>query len=296
MIDIRFSVVGPGRVGRSLAHWLVACGGRLEQVAARRRAAAEELSDTLGGRAVAIEEATTAGEDLLLLAVSDPALEAVAHSLAARPQADVALHVSGALPAEVLAPLRRAGSAVGSLHPLRAFPAVEPDPERVRETYFAIDGDPPATELALRLLDIWQAHGVEIPPRHRRLYHLAASLAAGGVVTILTMVREIVDRVGLPPEVARGYFALAHQAMAEAATEDHPRDALTGPAARGDAELVERQLAELEATAPELVAGVVALLEETRRASATRAGDDSAWRELGRILAKAKQRKSFLDP
>ncbi|MDX1643130.1 MAG: Rossmann-like and DUF2520 domain-containing protein [Thermoanaerobaculia bacterium] len=296
MIDIRFSVFGPGRVGGSLAHWLVACGGHLEQVATRRRSAAERLCDSLGGSAVAIEEITTTGEDLLLLAVSDPALEAVAHDLAARSQADVVLHVAGAMPAEVLAPLRQVGSAIGSLHPLRAFPAVEPDPQRVRGTYFAIDGDPAAIEISHRLLDIWQAHGVEIPPRHRRLYHLAASLAAGGVVTILAMVRQIIDRVGLPPEVERGYFALARQALAEAVAEDHPRNALTGPAARGDVELVERQLAELEATAPELVDGVVALLEETRRASAARAADDSAWEELGRILAKAKQRKSFLDP
>src|SRR5687768_17323321 len=84
------------------------------------------------------------GQDLLLIAVSDPALPEVAAILAQRPQAAVALHTSGCLDASVLAPLREAGSAVGSLHPLKAFPRPLPAPAEARGVFFAVDGDPPA--------------------------------------------------------------------------------------------------------------------------------------------------------
>lgn len=296
MIDIRFSVLGPGRVGRSLAHWLVDRGGRLSQVAARRQQAARELTAKLDGTAVEPGELSTAGEDLLLVTVTDGALARMATELATRPQAAVVLHASGSTDAAVLAPLRRHGSDVGSLHPLRAFPRPETEVERIAGTLFAIDGDEGATALAHRLVDAFDGRAVEIEPRARLLYHLAASLAAGGVVTVLSVARRIIERVGLPGEVEDGYYALARQALAEAAAAGHPVDALTGPAARGDADLVERQLAELEASAPELLPVVVALLDETRRARAERAPDPANWEALRRIFAKAKQRKSFLDP
>lgn len=296
MTGLRFSVAGPGRVGRSLAHWLVAVGGELVQTAARRPAAARSLSDALGGVPAPLAELSTAGEDLLLVAVADRALAEVAAGLAGRAQADVALHVSGSTPAAVLAGLRRHGSAVGSLHPLRAFPEIEPDVAVARGTLFGLDGDERAVELSRRLVGAWEGRTVVIEPERRRLYHLAASLAAGGVVTVLAVVRRLIERAGLPAEVETGYYDLAHQALAEAAAAERPAAALTGPAARGDAELVARQIADLESAAPELVEVVIALLEETRRRRVEAVGPDAAYDELGRILAKAKQRKSFLDP
>ncbi|HEV7514783.1 MAG TPA: hypothetical protein VGR07_00645, partial [Thermoanaerobaculia bacterium] len=111
---LTFSLVGPGRVGSSLAGWAVALGARLESVVGRSAGTAG-----LAGLA-------TGGQDLLLLAVPDGALAQVAAELARRPQARVVLHTSGSLPAAVLAPLRDpagrlsqegGGSAVGSLHP-----------------------------------------------------------------------------------------------------------------------------------------------------------------------------------
>src|SRR5438046_10563799 len=112
----RFSLAGPGKVGSSLAGWAVAAGAEL--VAAAGRAALGELA--------------TGGQDLLLLALPDAALAAAAVELARRPHAAVVLHASGRLAASVLAPLRAAGPAVGSLHPLKAFPEPLPDPAEAR--------------------------------------------------------------------------------------------------------------------------------------------------------------------
>jgi predicted short-subunit dehydrogenase-like oxidoreductase (DUF2520 family) len=253
LADLTVSLVGPGRVGRSLAAWAEARGARCLTVAGRH--------DLPG--------LSTAGQDLILLAVPDGALPAVAAALAARPQAAVALHTSGSLDAEVLAPLRALGTAVGSLHPLKAFPQPLVDPEEARGVFFAVDGDPPARALAFRLAAAWEAEAAEVPTAARTLYHFAATLAAGGVVTLLAAAEEIAGRLGLPDSVVRGYLELCRGAVA-AATEAHAGGrtvaaALTGPAARGDRTTVERQLDALAGLTPEKVRLAAELAEETLR-------------------------------
>jgi predicted short-subunit dehydrogenase-like oxidoreductase (DUF2520 family) len=252
LAGLTFSVAGPGRVGASLAAWAEAAGAR--RVAAAGRAGLAGL--------------TTAGQELLLVAVPDAAVQEVAAVLARRPQARVVLHTSGSLDASALAPLRAAGSAVGSLHPLKAFPRPLPDPAEARGIVFGVDGDAEARALARRLALAWEAEPVEVPAESRALYHLAASLAAGGAVTLLALAGEIAARLGLPPAVARGYGELCRGAVAAATAviaDGEPGAAITGPAARGDRETVVRQLDALAGLAPEKLPLVLELARETLR-------------------------------
>lgn len=253
MSDLTFSLAGPGRVGSSLAAWLEARGARRISTVGRE----------------GLVELSTAGQDLLLVAVPDPALVRVVAELARRPQATVVLHTSGSLDAGALAPLRVTGSAVGTLHPLKAFPAPLPDPEQARGVFFAVDGDPAACDLAFRLTGSWDAVAAEVPREARALYHFAATLAAGGVVTLLAASEELAERLGLPQAVTGGYLELCRGAVA-AAIEAHAAgrplgSALTGPVARGDQATVERHLEALRTIAPEKVALTLALAEETVR-------------------------------
>jgi predicted short-subunit dehydrogenase-like oxidoreductase (DUF2520 family) len=278
LAGLRFSLVGPGRVGASLAGWTTAAGASRLAVAGRRAPATGEA-----GR-VALAQLATAGQDLLLVAVADAALAAVAAELARRPQAAVVLHTAGSLGAEVLAPLRAGGSAVGSLHPLKAFPQPLPDPAEARGVFLAVDGDPPAQELARRLAAAWGAVAAEVPAAARPLYHLAASLAAGGAVTLLALAAELAERLGLPAAAARGYLELCRGAVAAASGatgEGAPvQAALTGPVVRGDRDTVERQLAALARAAPEKLPLVRRLARETLHQQSRLAPLDPAQREL----------------
>lgn len=267
---LRFSLAGPGRVGASLARWAVAAGATLVSVAGRRggRPAWED-----GPPRTALGNLETAGQDLLLIAVSDGSLSSVAARLARRPQARVALHTSGSQDASALAPLARAGVAVGSLHPLKAFPRPLPDPAEGRGVFFAVDGAPEARELARRLAAAWGAVSAEVPPEARTLYHFAATLAAGGVTTLLAAAAEIADKLGLPPEVAQGYVELARGAVAaagEALAASRPlSSAITGPAARGDRATLARHLEALRHVSPDkLPLALFAALETLRQTDA----------------------------
>ena len=263
---LRFSLAGPGRVGSSLARWAVAGGAELVRVASRHPGRPAWPG---GPRCVDLDDLASAGQDLLLIAVGDGAVTEVAGQLARQPQARVALHTSGSLDASALSPLRAAGSATGSLHPLKAFPRPLPDPAEARGVFFAVDGDPAARELAFRIAAAWEGVAADVPADSRALYHFAATLAAGGVTTLLAAAAEIAGKLGLPPEVTRGYLELARGALAAAGqTLDEGRplaEAITGPAARGDRETLNHHLEALTRLAPEKLPLAMFLMRETLR-------------------------------
>lgn len=244
---LTFSLAGPGRVGTSLAAWLEASGAR------RTATAGRSGIDSLG----------TAGQDLLLISVPDPVLREVAARLAARPQAAVALHTSGSLDASALAPLREAGSAVGSLHPLKAFPRPLTDPAEAEGVFFAVDGDPEARVLAHRIAAAWGGASAEVEAGVRPLYHFAATLSAGGVVTVLALAEDLARRLGLPEAAIRGYLELCRGAVAQAVATGTPAAVLTGPTARGDRATVAAHLEALRDLAPDKLPLVVRLAQET---------------------------------
>ncbi|MCL4838175.1 MAG: DUF2520 domain-containing protein, partial [Thermoanaerobaculia bacterium] len=180
LAGLRFALVGPGRVGGSLATWIVTAGGRLLRVAGRRPAAAAALAAELGGEAVEPAALASAEADLLLVAVPDDALGALAAELARRPQAAVALHTCGSRGASALAPLAAGGTAPGSLHPLAVFAGRLPHaPEGL---LCAVDGGAAARRLAARLAAAFGAEACVVEEEQREAYHLAAVLGAGGLV------------------------------------------------------------------------------------------------------------------
>jgi predicted short-subunit dehydrogenase-like oxidoreductase (DUF2520 family) len=183
--------------------------------------------------------------------------------LGLRPQAAVVWHTAGARDASALARLRHLGSAIGSLHPLRAFPAVQDRPEA--GTFYGVDGDSAAIGLARRLVAAWSGVCAEVPAESRRLYHLGAWLSAGGVATLLAAAASIAKAVGLPDEVALGYRGLARGAIDALGDPPDAARRITGPVARGDAALVLRQLEDLGRLAPELAPLARSLALETLR-------------------------------
>lgn len=217
----------------------------------------------LSAAAVEFDQITSIDDELLIIAVSDSAVEEVAVSLARHPQAKVVLHTSGRTAASILAPIATAGSAIGSLHPLKAFPRALTDHGSAAGTVFTLDGDAAAITLSRRLVEAWDGVAVEIPPATRPLYHLAATLAAGGVTTLLASAYELADRLGLPPEIKTGYLNLALGALHQVETNGDVAAAITGPVARGDVAGFEAQLLQLRALDEDLADLIEQLAKRT---------------------------------
>ncbi|HSM13784.1 MAG TPA: DUF2520 domain-containing protein [Thermoanaerobaculia bacterium] len=291
LADLRFTLIGPGRVGESLGHWAIARGARCVAVVGRRRSAGlSEAAARLGAPALPAEDLAGLDATLTLLAVPDAALADVARRLAGRIRG-VAIHVSGLHGPSALAPLAATGCRTGALHPLRAFPRVEPDPGAARGIFYAIDGAAEARALARRLAEAFGGVAGVVPEDVRPLYHLAATLAAAGVATAFATACTLADAAGVPEAARRGYAELARGALEAAATTEPPARAITGPVVRGDLETVERHLAALGAARPELRATVVALA----LATLARIAESGPLGAAQRALAERLGRPDLLD-
>ncbi|MEO8430621.1 MAG: DUF2520 domain-containing protein [Acidobacteriota bacterium] len=226
------TLAGPGRAGRALARSWVAGGGRLDQVLARSESAARAAASELGAaRSGALGESEF-DSAVLVIAVPDDALAPVAELLAGRGRARFAIHLSGARAADEIAALARSGAEIASLHPLRAFRGA-PD-ETIRGAFVAVEGAPSACDAAERFTLAMGADPHRISREAKPLYHAGATLAAGGVVALLSAAVRAWALAGLPQEGAReALSALAAEAVAGAARTPFEL-ALTGPLARRD--------------------------------------------------------------
>jgi predicted short-subunit dehydrogenase-like oxidoreductase (DUF2520 family) len=244
-------IIGPGRAGRSLAHALAGSGWSVLPLLGRGDDLAEAAS----------------GADALVLAVPDDAIAEVARSVRPVPTTPI-VHLAGSLGPDVLSPHARRAA----LHPLVALPDPETGAARLRSGItFAVSGDPVGAEIAESL----GGTAVQLPDDARAAYHAAASVAANHVVALLGQVQRIAGTAGLPLEA---FLPLARAAV-EDAGKHGPRQALTGPAARGDWQTLARHLAAIpEAERAAYRAGVGLALQLTvgpdgRRVEARGGGD-----------------------
>ena len=235
LADVKLALAGAGRAGRAFARSWIGAGGRIAFVI-RRDAKTAPPPELAGVPSVVVKaagsEPGTEHCDVLVLAVSDDAIESVAAELAGRLSCGIGLHLSGALPGEALAPLARRGAAVGSLHPVRPFTGAAG--EDWRGSFVAVEGDARAVETATAIARAVGARPHNLSTSAKPLYHAAASLAAGGTAAVVSVAVEAWKAAGVPEDTAREVLSgLAERAVA--ATGRRPfREAFTGAVARRD--------------------------------------------------------------
>src|SRR5215471_12258523 len=109
---------------------------------------------------------------------------AATRELAPRISCRLAFHLSGARPADLLAPFREQGASVGSLHALRAFHG--DSSESWKDAFVAVEGDRPAVDAGIRIAAAVGARAREVSANSKPLYHAAATLAAGGLLSLVS--------------------------------------------------------------------------------------------------------------
>jgi predicted short-subunit dehydrogenase-like oxidoreductase (DUF2520 family) len=181
------------------------------------------------------------------------------------------LHGAGARQAEdVLAPLRRQGHPVGTLHPICSLRSERPWPSPLGRAAFGVEGDPAARALALSWvgdqpwLDLQGLSG-----SGRTAYHAACALAANHLAVPYAAARDVLTAQGHPEAaVERALGELMRSALDNLAALGLPAG-ITGPVVRGDGATV---AAHLDALPPDAGAlyGVLserlaALVDRARR-------------------------------
>jgi predicted short-subunit dehydrogenase-like oxidoreductase (DUF2520 family) len=227
------SLVGPGRAGRAFGRSWIAAGGRIVEVVGRTLASARKGRAAIGGGATArvSSEGPIRGE-VLLVAVPDDEISAVADSLAGRFGGHAAFHVSGALPASALEPLASPGASLGSFHPARVFTGDASD--NWKGSFVALEGESRAVAEGEKIVRAIGGVPRRITASAKPLYHLAAALAAGGTAALIGIATRAWQEAGIPGREARPALAALARQAASAAAARELEAVLTGPIARRD--------------------------------------------------------------
>jgi predicted short-subunit dehydrogenase-like oxidoreductase (DUF2520 family) len=256
-------VIGAGRVATALAVLLERAGHRVVAVAGRE--ATRERARRYLPEAPFFPVEQSGGEArraaLVVLGVPDDLIEDVCVGLAKRrafaPGQHV-VHLSGSVGLETLSSALEEGTEVLALHPLQSFPDVEEGIARLPGSAIAVTahgnagygyGETLAKEVGgnpFRLTD-------EVKP----LYHAAAVFCSNYLVAVEGMAEHLFRLAGIRGPLPK-IEPLARSAF-ESTFRLGPAEALTGPAVRGDAGTVVRNLEALATHAPDAVPAYVAL-------------------------------------
>ncbi len=242
------NVVGCGKVGQTLARVFHASG-----VCIIQDLKGLDLSEA--GQAAKFIEAgrpvTTWQDmrpaDLWLITVPDTKIAGVATEIAgalAKSKGTVAFHCSGFLPASAMAPLRSLGWELASVHPVLTFADPSAAVDQFNGTPCGLEGEEAALATLHPLFEA--AGGLCFPVRTdcKALYHAAAVFSSNFNVVLQAIAREAWAAAGVPEELAPRIQASLLTATFENILAFGPR-AITGPAARGDREVVRLQGAEV---------------------------------------------------
>jgi predicted short-subunit dehydrogenase-like oxidoreductase (DUF2520 family) len=209
--------------------------------------------------------------DILFVTVPDDAIRDVVADLRLYSGQGI-VHTSGFLPSTVLEPALAAGSAAASFHPLVAFADRERALADLPGAAIALEGDDQLVGVLGQLASDMGSRPVRIPTEGKPAYHVAAVLAAGGLIGLLEILTEVARGAGLDPASALNVYApLARQALGNAEALGLER-ALTGPIARGDVGTVARHLEVLARLAPSALPGYAALAEAQLAVAERRGG------------------------
>lgn len=250
---LTLNLIGPGRLGQSLARLLVAQGHvAMGQIVGRNAERAQAARDFIGGGELATLE-TLRPATLTLLAVPDDGLPAIVDAmLVAAPvrAGDIVFHCSGALPSAVLDPLRARGVLIASIHPLKSFAQPALAVSSFAGTWCGCEGDAAALAVLQPLFEGLGAHCFAINPDGKTLYHAGAVLACNTLVALMEAALRCMEGAGVPRDAAwPALLPLIEGTLANMGRLGTAA-ALTGPVARGDVTTVARQLEATDALAP----------------------------------------------
>jgi predicted short-subunit dehydrogenase-like oxidoreductase (DUF2520 family) len=257
---VEISVVGAGTVGTALAVLFARAGHRIVAVSGRdatRERLALHLPDA---PLLDLSEAGAVGE-VVLIATPDDRINEVCRTIALhegfRPGRSVA-HLSGASGLEVLDPAAESGASVLCLHPLQTFPDVGAALRRIPGSSFAVTArDEVTLRLGEQLARDAGGRPFALAEAAKPLYHAAAVFASNYLVAVTAVAEELFVAAGVADPLDR--FLPLSRASLENVAELGAERSLTGPAVRGDAGTIERNLRALGEHAPRAIPAYVAL-------------------------------------
>ena len=217
---MKIALIGRGRVATHLGKALLQAGHKV--VSVNSRTLAELPQDA----------------DAYIIAVKDSALQEVICNVTKGRKSSLFLHTAGSMPLSVFDGYTRHG---GVLYPMQTF-SMEREVDFREIPLFIEASDAESLQQIRTLADGISQHVYELSTADRRYLHLAAVFACNFVNHCYTLAADVLAQKGLP-------FDVMLPLVDETARKVHelsPKAAQTGPAIRGDQNVMKAQAALLD--------------------------------------------------
>ncbi|GAB4338619.1 MAG: Rossmann-like and DUF2520 domain-containing protein [Calditrichia bacterium] len=262
-----FFIIGAGRTGASVAFYLTRQGYKINALVERNPQRIDYLMEQFNWSFLLnkIDSQVLKESRIILVTVRDDHLNDMAQELSKINipwRNKIVVHMSGALPSDVLQPLREKGAHVASVHPVYSFASDPRDNHRMTNIWFNIEGDEPALQLFEKLFAHTENRIFRVDSQQKQAMHIAAVIYANFYVSLAKMSRDLLQDI-LPAE--EDLFLLLNPLLTSSIEQVTRRgivEGLTGPVTRGDAQTIQNHLDYLREHAPHLVEPYVVLTRQ----------------------------------
>jgi len=240
------SVIGCGKVGKTLSRlWTQRGVFQIGAVLNRSRQSSEQAVEFVGSGRAAADYAEMAESDLVMIATSDESIEPCCRELCRSGvlcHGVVLFHCSGCLPSTLLEPARRHGASIAGIHPVKSFAEPAAAAETFAGTFCAVEGDPQACEVLQEALQRCGARTFRVEPDLKTIYHSATVFVCNYLTVLMEIGLRCFQQAGVARETAMEIMRPIVNETAANVFRLGTVDALTGPIARGEASIVEKQV------------------------------------------------------
>ena len=219
---MRIALIGRGRVATHMGNALLKAGHKVVSVNSRTLAELPQVAD------------------VYIIAVKDSALQEVISKVTKGREGQLFLHTAGSMPLSVF---EGYAERCGVLYPMQTF-SMDREVD-FREIPLFIEGADPRIRAVAESLS---AHVYELSTADRKYLHLAAVFACNFANHCYTLAADVLQKKGLPFDVM---LPLVDE-TARKVHELHPTEAQTGPAVRGDQNVMQAQASLLDGKAKEI--------------------------------------------
>lgn len=253
---LSLTIIGGGQVGKALGYAFThQAGWTLQYVVNRSLASAQQTCDFIGqGKAIQHYTELTS-TDIYLLTVTDSQISHCAEQLAnsgVLQPGQLVMHCSGALTIAALSAAEEKGAAVASLHPIKSFIDPGLSIKTLSGTFFGLEANAAITAKITPWVIAIGGQVLPIASDQKNFYYAALVFASNYLVALTEVAKQCLAKAGVSTD--QGLAALKplmSHTLANIFNHDTVA-ALSGPIARGDAQVVSEQLRVLNKKAPDI--------------------------------------------
>jgi len=186
--------------------------------------------------------------DIYLIATPDDQIIETCRSLARSDlleTGNIVFQCSGSIPSTDLSLVKDRGAFIASVHPVKSFADYEAAYKSFKGTYCGVEGDHEAIEVLTKAFEAIGGKTFTLNPEYKTEYHAASVIVCNYLTALLELGTKVYERAGVSHEIAMQIMEPLVRETVNNNFQLGTVHALTGPIARGDHEVVRRQIESL---------------------------------------------------